>query len=994
MPNFQQQYKGRRFGFGNTEESRLIRAEKREELRKEQRAGAFNVNRNITNSTNASGSTEMQLTVGEDRLTRLKRWKEERERRKKIEQIKKKPPFKVGVVHHKIYSPVTSDQPVTSITTHEKARNQTAAAVPKRITRATEKRLMRKAVSKETPNQITKTVKPLNQEEKNKKKQRQSFAPVDHKFKAPTGLPNIPLFGRVAIQSMSPSKACEVFSLSTSMPETSRRCSTTKFVVEDIDNEKHSEEENEKDNVSEKDREDSDDSSIEPVLLKLSDDETFTCPNKDNSHDNDNVNNLIEENNSIYNNTIETLSPSKNNLIASTPYDSENVPVFLPYVVSSRGKINARKEEQIRRGFSFSHSRDDDIPTKDTIKKCLNISVEEEKRTAQYFQFLLNREIDRLNELCTKWTDIKEDVTTTEDGQYEINQAIGQTNLLISKKFERFRGLVADCETGKGEMLVTCKDLQGFWDMMYMEVKNCDTRFEKLEKLRSRNWVEEQTPATKIVPKNKSKVTTRKKPVTTKPSSIKTFLTEKRKNLTQQVKNNDNMEKSKTLNNQGSNIISQSNTNSPSIKDKIRRSTMSFQSTKSTPIKQSKTRLSLLQQTQLPTVSKYITTPLTMMKVSQLGKTPDVQLDSTISYINSDQKPRKSILKTPNLSRIASAKSTSKVNFNDHNIVLNEEPVDEETQIKMDLGAALARIDSFNFDNADDVVVNAEKKLNFDDDSSEASDDVTLRNSVLIKITDNTPLKHSNGIISSPRKRLVRQNAIDEDDTKLDEINVTLDKNDIKLDKSDMKLDTSDIKLDKSDINIDNSDTLSAENIMLNVTIDKVVDDTISHVQEDVTIHDEKEINMHNESIKVLRNRVITAVDTPKSRRSLKKLSGIQQESEQKENKTPVMNTRRRTTVKISTASKDEEDLEKSLNKVSLNETSEKRKSRRSVKFSESDASGSVPSKSALPMTPHIRRSKAKSSEKQNADLISWETPDKLPDRVRRSRSRKSESRI
>ena len=69
--------------------------------------------------------------------------------------------------------------------------------------------------------------------------------------------------------------------------------------------------------------------------------------------------------------------------------------------------------------------------------------------------------------------------------------------LLICKTFERFRGLVTECETGKCEMLVTCKDLQGFWVTMYMEIRDCDTRFEKLEKLRTQGWEEEEPPVSK-----------------------------------------------------------------------------------------------------------------------------------------------------------------------------------------------------------------------------------------------------------------------------------------------------------------------------------------------------------------------------------------------------------------------------------------------------------------------------------------------------------------
>jgi hypothetical protein len=56
-----------------------------------------------------------------------------------------------------------------------------------------------------------------------------------------------------------------------------------------------------------------------------------------------------------------------------------------------------------------------------------------------------------------------------------INVAIGQTQLLIEKKFQQFRGLVDRCESGDivdGEGLVNVDDLQGFWDMVYLQVND------------------------------------------------------------------------------------------------------------------------------------------------------------------------------------------------------------------------------------------------------------------------------------------------------------------------------------------------------------------------------------------------------------------------------------------------------------------------------------------------------------------------------------------
>lgn len=40
----------------------------------------------------------------------------------------------------------------------------------------------------------------------------------------------------------------------------------------------------------------------------------------------------------------------------------------------------------------------------------------------------------------------------------------------MKKKFEQFRGLIAFCENGGFEKQVTVEDLQGFWEVMYIQV--------------------------------------------------------------------------------------------------------------------------------------------------------------------------------------------------------------------------------------------------------------------------------------------------------------------------------------------------------------------------------------------------------------------------------------------------------------------------------------------------------------------------------------------
>ncbi|XP_029040026.2 uncharacterized protein LOC114874683 [Osmia bicornis bicornis] len=205
MSTLKQQYKARKFGWGNTKEGRFLRVENREESRKNRRAKTFNANRNISISEpNSPRNKKAQMVPAvNNRLIRLMKWKVERERRRKLEQMKKKPPFVVGVVRHKIHSPI-SNQSALQPVTRRMVRNRTVtpASPPKRVTRATEKRLMNKALTKQATNRSPKNKKSVNK----KQKRPESFAPADYKFKPPAGLPHMRLFGRVTLQSMSPAR--------------------------------------------------------------------------------------------------------------------------------------------------------------------------------------------------------------------------------------------------------------------------------------------------------------------------------------------------------------------------------------------------------------------------------------------------------------------------------------------------------------------------------------------------------------------------------------------------------------------------------------------------------------------------------------------------------------------------------------------------------------------------------------------------------------------
>ena len=47
----------------------------------------------------------------------------------------------------------------------------------------------------------------------------------------------------------------------------------------------------------------------------------------------------------------------------------------------------------------------------------------------------------------------------------------GQAELLKKERFTQFVGIIDNCEFGRGEKETTLTDLQGFWDIIYFQVR-------------------------------------------------------------------------------------------------------------------------------------------------------------------------------------------------------------------------------------------------------------------------------------------------------------------------------------------------------------------------------------------------------------------------------------------------------------------------------------------------------------------------------------------
>ncbi|KAK8390479.1 hypothetical protein O3P69_010283 [Scylla paramamosain] len=106
------------------------------------------------------------------------------------------------------------------------------------------------------------------------------------------------------------------------------------------------------------------------------------------------------------------------------------------------------------------------------------------------FREHVRRETSNLTNLCRHFEGVvKEKQDLPEDISGDIMVAVGQAELLMKERFTQFSELIDDCELKRGEKEVTCQDLQGFWDIVYIQVEDVVNKFSQLKNLEKNGWV-------------------------------------------------------------------------------------------------------------------------------------------------------------------------------------------------------------------------------------------------------------------------------------------------------------------------------------------------------------------------------------------------------------------------------------------------------------------------------------------------------------------------
>ncbi|XP_051913055.1 disks large-associated protein 4 isoform X3 [Hippocampus zosterae] len=109
-------------------------------------------------------------------------------------------------------------------------------------------------------------------------------------------------------------------------------------------------------------------------------------------------------------------------------------------------------------------------------------------RDGNWFLKLLQAETGRMEGWCQQMEQETKDNKLSEEVLGTIRSAVGSAQLLISQKFEQFKGLCNENLNVNADPRPTAQDLAGFWDLLQLSIEDISMKFDELYQLRTNNW--------------------------------------------------------------------------------------------------------------------------------------------------------------------------------------------------------------------------------------------------------------------------------------------------------------------------------------------------------------------------------------------------------------------------------------------------------------------------------------------------------------------------
>uniref|UniRef100_A0A3P9J208 Discs, large (Drosophila) homolog-associated protein 4b n=1 Tax=Oryzias latipes TaxID=8090 RepID=A0A3P9J208_ORYLA len=129
------------------------------------------------------------------------------------------------------------------------------------------------------------------------------------------------------------------------------------------------------------------------------------------------------------------------------------------------------------------------------------------RRDGHWFLKLLQAETGRMEGWCQQMEQETKDNQLSEEVLGKVRSAVGSAQLLMSQKFQQFRGLCEQNVNVNANPRPTAQDLAGFWDMLQLSIEDISLKFDELYHLKSNDWHPAPSAAARSPPERKEERT-------------------------------------------------------------------------------------------------------------------------------------------------------------------------------------------------------------------------------------------------------------------------------------------------------------------------------------------------------------------------------------------------------------------------------------------------------------------------------------------------------
>ncbi|XP_016527993.1 disks large-associated protein 4 isoform X3 [Poecilia formosa] len=144
------------------------------------------------------------------------------------------------------------------------------------------------------------------------------------------------------------------------------------------------------------------------------------------------------------------------------------------------------------------------------------------RRDGHWFLKLLQAETARMEGWCQQMEQETKDNQLSEEVLGKVRSAVGSAQLLMSQKFQQFRGLCEQNLNVTANPRPTAQDLAGFWDLLQLSIEDISLKFDELYHLKSNDWQPVPSGAAQSSPERKNEdkeaLPASKKPSKTRPT--------------------------------------------------------------------------------------------------------------------------------------------------------------------------------------------------------------------------------------------------------------------------------------------------------------------------------------------------------------------------------------------------------------------------------------------------------------------------------------------